>query len=194
MVAGLGTLGDLGCHLVAMAHRLVGPAESLIADPQIIHPMRPLADGSGRAAVENEDTASAIVRFVSGAQGTLCSSRSASERKNRLDWEVHGTKAMPSFRQERMDELQMYVNEVRKAEQGFRTILTGPEHQPYGLFCPAPGHQLGFKELKTVEFAGLLKAIAEDCDAWPNFTAALDFEQVIHAIDVSAHECRRTVL
>lgn len=192
--AGLGTLGDLGCHLVSMAHRLMGPIDSLIADTQIIHETRPLADKSGRAAVENEDTASAILRFANGAQGSISTSRSAWGRKNKLDWEVHGTRGMIVFGQERLNELQFYVNEGPKAEQGFRTILTGPDHPPYGQFCPAPGHQLGLGDLKTIEVAGFLRAIAEDREAYPSFTDALGFEQVIHAIDRSSREGRRVKL
>jgi predicted dehydrogenase len=177
-----------------MSHVLVGPIESLIADTQIIHGSRPLADGEGRAEVENEDTASAILRYASGAQGTLCTSRSAWGRKNKLDWEVHGTRGMIAFCQERMNELQLYVNEGPRAQEGFRTILTGPEHPPYGAFCPAPGHQLGFGDLKTIEAATFLRAIAAGEDAFPSFSDALVFEQVIHAIDASAREGRRVQL
>ena len=192
--AGLGALGDLGCHLVSMSHLLMGPIESLLADTQIAHATRPLPDGSGRGTVENEDTASAIVRYSSGAQGTLCTSRSAWGRKNKLDWEVHGTRGMITFSQERLNELQLYVNDGPRAEQGFRTILTGPDHPPYGAFCPAPGHQLGFGDLKTIEAAAFLRAIAAGTPAYPDFTDALVFEQVIHAIDTSAREGRRVSL
>ncbi|SNS95834.1 Gfo/Idh/MocA family protein [Antarctobacter heliothermus] len=127
--AGLGTLGDLGCHLVSLMVGLCGPIESLVADTQIIHQTRPLPDGTGRGAVENEDTATALLRFASGAHGSLSTSRSAWGRKNRLDWEVHGTKGMICFAQERMNELQVYLNEGPKAEQGFRTVLSGPDHR-----------------------------------------------------------------
>ncbi|MCB8837132.1 Gfo/Idh/MocA family protein [Aurantimonas sp. VKM B-3413] len=192
--AGLGTLGDLGCHLVSMAIGLMGPVESLVADTQIIHADRPLADGSGRAKVENEDAASAILRFRTGAQGVLATSRSAWGRKNKLDFEVHGTKGMIAFAQERMNELQLFVNEGDQARQGFRTILTGPQHPPYGAFCPAPGHQLGFGDLKTIEVAGFLNAIACGGAAYPDFTAGLAFEAVIHAIDASARDEQRVHL
>lgn len=189
--AGLGALGDLGCHLVSMAYVLVGPINSLIADTQIIHETRPLSDGTGRASVENEDTASAILRFANGAHGSLSTSRSAWGRKNKLDWEVHGTHGMIAFGQERLNELQLYVNEGPKGEQGFRTILTGPDHPPYDQFCPAPGHQLGIGDLKTIEVAAFLRAIADDREAYPNFTDAFGFERVIHAIDHSSREgCR----
>ena len=192
--AGLGTLGDLGCHLVSMSQLLMGEIDSLIADTQTVHKTRPLPDGSGQGTVENEDTASAILRYKTGAQGTLCTSRSAWGRKNKLDWEVHGTKGMITFSQERLNELQIYVNDGPKAQQGFRTILTGPEHAPYGEFCPAPGHQLGFGDLKTIEVATFLRAITAGQEAAPNFTDALAIEHVIHAIDTSAREgCRVTL-
>ncbi|SES22233.1 Predicted dehydrogenase [Tranquillimonas rosea] len=192
--AGLGALGDLGCHLVSMSHLLMGPIESVLADTQIAHATRPLPDGSGRGTVENEDTASALVRYASGAQGTLCTSRSAWGRKNKLDWEVHGTRGMITFSQERLNELRLYVNDGPKAEQGFCTILTGPDHPPYGAFCPAPGHQLGFGDLKTIEATAFLRAISTETSAYPDFTDALAFEQVIHAIDTSAREGRRVSL
>ena len=35
--------------------------------------------------------------------------------------------------------------------RGFRTVFAGPEHEPYGAFCVAPGHQLGFNDLKAIE-------------------------------------------
>ncbi|BDW97264.1 myo-inositol 2-dehydrogenase [Thalassospira tepidiphila] len=192
--AGLGALGDMGCHLVSMAYGLAGPIDSLIADMQTVHTTRPLPDGTGRAKVENEDTASALVRFANGAQGSLSTSRSAWGRKNRLAWEVHGTKGMICFDQERMNELQLYRNSGDKAQQGFTTILTGPAHPPYGEFCPAPGHQLGFNDLKVIEAAALLRAIRDDNPAYPDFEHAYEFEKVIHAIAKSATDGTRVSL
>ena len=184
--AGLGALGDIGTHLVSFAHGIMGPITSLIADMQTIHETRPLPDGSGRGVVENEDAAAVLLRFANGAQGSLVISRSAWGRKSRLGFEVHGTKGMIVFDQERMNELQIYQNEGPKAEQGFKTILTGPAHPPYGEFCPAPGHQLGFNDLKVIECAALLRAIAGAEPAHPSFDDALRIERVIHAIADSA--------
>ncbi|MCL4186487.1 MAG: Gfo/Idh/MocA family oxidoreductase [Rhodobacteraceae bacterium] len=191
--AGLGALGDLGCHLVSVMLGLMGPVESLIADTQVIHATRPLPDGSGRAAVENEDTATAILRFGSGAQGSISASRSAWGRKGRLDFEVHGTEGMVVFAQERMNELQLYQNRGPQAEQGFRTILTGPAHPPYGAFCPAPGHQLGFNDLKVIEAGELIAGLTGGPRPWPDFTAGLGIERLIHAVATSAADGRRHV-
>jgi predicted dehydrogenase len=44
--AGLGVLGDLGCHLVSIAHFLLGPIESLAAVVRTVHATRPESPGS----------------------------------------------------------------------------------------------------------------------------------------------------
>ena len=192
--AGLGALGDLGCHLVSMAVGLLGPIESVIADMQTVHKTRPLADGTGQAPVENEDTATALVRFASGVQGSLSTSRIAWGRKNRLTWEVHGSKGMICFDQERMNELRLYQNDGPAAEQGFKTILTGPEHEPYAAFCPAPGHQLGVSDLKVIELGAFLRHIGGGAPSQPNFADALGIEKVIHAIADAARSDARVYI
>ncbi|MFV2002883.1 MAG: Gfo/Idh/MocA family protein, partial [Paracoccaceae bacterium] len=192
--AGLGALGDLGCHLVSMAVGLAGPIESLIAEMQTVHRERVLADGSAMAPVENEDVATALVRFVGGVHGSLSTSRCAWGRKNRLTWELHGTKGMICFDQERMNELQLYQNTGPRGEQGFKTILSGPEHEPYGAFCPAPGHQLGVNDLKVIELAAFLHDIGGGASSYPNFGDALEIEKVIHAIADAARLDKRVHL
>lgn len=182
---GLGALGDIGCHLVSLALRLLGPIDRLQAQMQTLYPTRPL-EGGGEAPVENEDAASVLLRFANGVQGSMVMSRSAWGRKSRLGFELHGSKGMIIFDQERMNELQLYQNDGPLAQQGFKTILTGPAHPPYGAFCPAPGHQLGFNDLKTIECAGFLQAISGLAPCWPDFTEGLATEAAIHAMAQSA--------
>ncbi len=184
--AGLGVLGDLTCHLISMALRLMGPVAVVHADMQTVHRERPLEDGSGMAEVENEDIASALLRFENGARGVISSSRVAWGRKNRLSFEVHGDKGMICFDQERMNELQLYVAEGPRSRQGFRTILTGPEHPQYARFIPAPGHTLGFQDQKTIEAAAFLDMIAGRGGSGVGMQEALAIEETIHAIAKAA--------
>ncbi|WP_349371711.1 Gfo/Idh/MocA family oxidoreductase [Salinarimonas sp.] len=184
--AGLGALGDMGCHLVSLAQALCGPIRSLCADMQTAYATRPMPDGAGEGPVENEDIATALVRFESGVSGMLTTSRVAWGRKGRLAFEIHGSAGMIAFDQERMNELRLFQAEPDRARHGSRTILSGPAHEPYGAFCPAPGHGLGFNDQKTIEVAGLLRAIAGEGRASPDFAQALSIERVIHAIADSA--------
>ena len=180
--AGLGTLGDLTCHLVSLAHELMGEIGSLCAMADVVHERRPVAGEAGKmATVENDDIAHAVVRFRSGARGVLSSSRIAHGRKNGLKVEVHGSKGMLWLDNERMNELNLYVAEGPGAQRGFRRILSSPAHPAYGRLCPAPGHGLGFNELKVIELAEILHAIEGLPSNHVDFARGLGIEKTIHA-------------
>jgi predicted dehydrogenase len=59
---------------------------------------------------------------------------------------------------------------------------------------PAPGHQLGFNDLKVIEAAALLRALAAGERPYPDFRHALDFERVIHAFAASARTGARVAI
>jgi predicted dehydrogenase len=183
---GLGVLGDLTCHLVSFAHYLVGDIAQVCADIDTVYKMRSVPGSEEKRGVENEDIAHAMVRFDSGATGILMASRAAHGRKNMIRVEVHGTRGMIAFDQERMNELQLYVADEPAAERGFKTILTGGLHPPYGSFTPAPGHQLGFNELKVIECKHFVDCIESDDEPYVNFAEGLKIEKIIHGIAASA--------
>lgn len=176
---GLGALGDLGCHLVGQMIALMGPVTRVIGQTQIAIPTRPSPDGP--KAVENEDTAYALLRFASGAQGVFTTSRVASGRKCRLQWEIHGTDGSMVFDQENMNELWVHT----RGGDGFTRHLTGPDQPDFTPFCPSPGHNFGFNEQKVVEARDLLTAIAGGPKAGPDFAHGLAIETVIHAMATS---------
>lgn len=184
--AGPGTLGDLTVHLISLAQELMGDISSLCAMVDVVHRQRPVPGTDMTAPVENDDIAHALVRFASGARGILASSRAAHGRKNGLRIEVHGSKGMLWLDNERMNELNLYVAEGPREARGFRRILSGPYHPAYDRLCPAPGHGLGFNELKVIELAELLYAIAGRPSASVDFSRGLRIERVIHAFARSA--------
>jgi predicted dehydrogenase len=184
--AGLGTLGDLTVHLVSLAQELMGPVASLTAMVDVVHKQRPVPGKSGKAEVENDDIAHALLRFAGGARGVMTSSRVAHGRKNGLKVEVHGSKGMLWLDNERMNELNLYIAEGPPERRGFRRILSAPHHAAYGRLCPAPGHGLGFNELKVIELAELLYAVTGKPSAAVTFARGLAIEKVIHAFARSA--------
>jgi predicted dehydrogenase len=188
-LAGAGALGDLGAHIVSMAHTLMGGIAEVCGDLTTVVKERPLA-GSGMRRVENEDQAQFLVRFASGASGTVEASRVAQGRKMGLGFEITGSRGALVFDQTRLNELRLYRAGQAPGRQGFTTILAGPEHPGYAAFCPAPGHQIGFNDLKVIEVARFLEAIAAGTPAYPDFAAALQFERVLDAVQRSAVERR----
>ena len=184
--AGLGTLGDLTVHLVSLAQELMGPIARLTAMVDVVHEQRPVPGGTDKARVENDDIAHALLRFASGARGVMTSSRVAHGRKNGLKVEVHGSKGMLWLDNERMNELNLYIAEGPPERRGFRRILSAPHHGAYARLCPAPGHGLGFNELKVIELAELLYAVTGRPSAAVTFAQGLAIERVIHAFARSA--------
>ena len=65
--------------------------------------------------------------------------------------------------------------------RGFRTIVAVPEHAPYHRFIPAPGHGLGFNDLKVIECHELLRAIAGQPARVIDFVVGLRIELPIDA-------------
>lgn len=158
---------------------LMGPVAEVTAMTQIAVPERPSPEGP--RPVENEDSALALIRFASGAQGSFATSRVARGRKCRLQWEVHGTEGSLVFDQENMNELWLH----RTGDAGFTRHLTGPDQPDFADFCPAPGHNFGFNEQKVVECRDLVQAIAGGAPTGPDFAAGLQIERVIHAMAAS---------
>lgn len=190
--AGLGTLGDLAAHIVSMAHYLVGEEiVSVVGDMQTVITERPNPHNlAEKVKVENEDQATAIVRFANGVMGTIESSRIACGRKMGLTYVVTGTKGSLSYTQERMAELKLYLHDDDKPRQGFKTILVGPEHPDYAAFCVSAGHGIGFNDQKAVEIRDLVNGIAADDRMFPDFEEGYKVSRVLEAIAKSAEEKR----
>lgn len=177
---GAGALADLGSHIVALARFLLGPIERLTADLDTVVKTRPVAAGSSeRRHVEVDDIARLTVRFARGCGGTIEANWAATGGKMQLGFEVHGTSGALAFSQERLNELRLYRAGADPRIAGFTTIEAGPQHPPYEKFCPAPGHQLGFNDLKTIEMAEFLAAIGGAPVAGPDFREAWEIQKVV---------------
>ncbi|MGI9646277.1 MAG: Gfo/Idh/MocA family protein, partial [Ilumatobacteraceae bacterium] len=181
--SGDGAVADLGSHILSIARYLVGPIEAVNADRQIVVPER--TDTSGAPMrVEVADQMSALLRFEGGATGTAEASWVATGRKMAIGCEVRGTKGALAFDFERLNELHLYTIGQPRGREGFTTILAGPAHPDFASFVPAPGHQLGFNDQKTIEVRDLVEGIA-DADGpgpWPDFREAWEVQRVVDAV------------
>ncbi len=184
--SGYGALDDFAVHPLSILSVLHGRITSLVADMAKPYQERPTRDG-GRRLVENHDIAQALFTTEMGVSGVLMVNRSAWGRKGRIALQIFGSNGSILFDQERMNELQIYSTDDPLDLQGYRTILAAPPHPPYRQFIPAPGHGLGFNELKVIECHELLQAISGSRDTHViNFERGLEIERVVHAAAKSA--------
>jgi predicted dehydrogenase len=200
-LAGTGALGDLGSHTIAFAQFLVGDIVEVcgLNATKIKERVVP-ASGSGYAAtaqddgqkrsVENEDIMEFLLRFRTGAIGTIGTSRIGMGRKLGLTYEIQGTKGSLFYTQERMNEIQLYRQTDPDREKGYKTIYIGPEHPGYKAFFGLAGIGLGYNDQKIIEAHDLITAIALEQPAQPDVRFAYQVNKVIDAVDLSCHEHR----
>lgn len=186
---GGGALADIGSHILSLARYLLGPVARVTGQSQTLVPDRPVRAGSAeRTPVVVDDMTHALVEFTSGVGGSLEANWAATGRTMDLSFEITGSKGAVVFGQERMNEL--LVHGGTPGRTGFRRIEAGPAHPPYGRFCPAPGHHLGFNDLKVIEVAELLEAYATGGRCFPDFREALAVQRTVEAIQTSARSGR----
>lgn len=187
--SGYGALDDFAVHPLSLLFALFGHAESAITDMVKPYETRPLA-GGGERAVETHDLASVLLKLEGGISAVLIANRSAWGRKGRIAIQIYGSAGSILFDQERMNEFQLYTTDGRPEDQGFRTILAAPHHKPYDRFIPAPGHGLGFNDLKVIECRELIAAIEGKKAHIIDFEEGLKIERSIHAMARSFAEGR----
>jgi predicted dehydrogenase len=187
--SGHGALDDFGVHAFSLIWTLFGGVRRVCG-----HMAKPYADrpvqGGGRRAVETYDIATALIELESGASGVIALNRSAWGRKGRIFVQLFGSKGTIVYDQERMNEVQLYTTDGPPETQGFRTILTAPHHSPYDRFIPAPGHGLGFNELKIIECRELIRRIDGEPATLIDFEDGIRIERTVDAVARSAHDGR----
>ena len=196
--AGSGALGDLGSHIISVAQFLMGEIDSTIAQTQTYFPTRPLAQtgsgygasaGSGtlRATVENEDQIQTLIKFKSGAGGTIEASRVAAGKVFGVYWEISGTEGTIIMDGERFNELQISRFGDPKPDRGFKTIYAGSQVPQFSAFFgfDFAGGGLGYFDVKVIEVHDLIEGIVNGDDCFPNFEFGLANERIIDAMERS---------
>lgn len=187
--AGGGALADLGSHALATAEFLLGPIAKVMGDCITAISERPDGKG-GRRAIEVDDIGRAFLRFENGASGSIEGNWVATGRKMQHDFEIYGSKGALRFSQERFNELHFYSNDDAPGRRGFRRIEAAPDHAPYGNFCVAPGHQIGFNDLKAIEIAGYVSAISGQGTEPFSFRKGLRIQNLVESIQKSSVSTR----
>jgi predicted dehydrogenase len=200
-IAGSGSHGDLGAHLIDMARFLVGELHEVIGMSETFVKERPIASAmTGLSAKGSEagplgevtvdDATLFMTRFANGALGSFEATRFAAGHRCTNAFEINGSKGSIKFDFERMNELQVYFADDAEDVQGFRRVLaTDPSHAYMDAWWPA-GHTIGYEHTFTHEVHELMQAFAEDRQPVPNFVDGVKCQEVLEAVDRSIAERR----
>jgi predicted dehydrogenase len=174
-VAGSGAIGDLGAHIIDLAHFLVGGVKSLSAYTKTFIGERSLVEGGGTGKVDVDDAFVAACEFENGALGTFESTRFALGRKNYNVFEINGEKASVRFNLERLNEFEIfYVDHTPKETMGWTNVLVTEGHHPWISNWWPHGHIIGWEHTFVHEIAHLLDCIRNNRDVAPYGATFLD--------------------
>jgi len=182
--AGSGALGDIASHSIDLARYLVGEITEATGLLKTFVTERPLPGTNSKAPVDVDDAALSLVRFESGAIGSIEATRFAAGRKNFNRFEINGSKGSIAFNLERMNELELYVEEG--PDSGFKTVLVTNARHPYMAAWWPPGHIIGYEHTFTHTVLDLLKAIDEQKLPTPNYEVVVRNQKLLHAIERAA--------
>ena len=196
-VAGSGSLGDIGAHVIDFGRYLVGEFAEICATLETFVKERPLmtaqdglvAKGSDKMGkVTVDDAALLIGRFKNGALANIEATRFALGRKNGIQIEVNGSKGSLVFDFEDMNRLKYFNNADPADRKGFRDIIVtegGGVHPYAGAWWP-PGHIIGYEHTFVHAMADFVNAVADKKPVQPDFQEGLANQIVLAAVEKSA--------
>jgi predicted dehydrogenase len=172
--------------------------EAVCASEQIFFPTRPSATigegydaralrGAQRINVGNEDQIQCLLRFASGAAGTLEASRVSVGKVFGISWEVSGTLGTIVMDGERFNELKIAKLNEAKVDRGFKTLLVGSQVSDYKAFFGFDygGGGLGYYDVKVIEVIDLIRGVCGSKDCFPDFAFGAENQRIIAAIEES---------
>ena len=186
-IAGSGTLGDIGSHIIDIARMMTGDIDSVVSLVRRWVNERPAksAPGADSVPVDVDDEAMFLVKFREGSIGRIEASRFAHGRNNFLGFEINGEKGSITFNYEDMTKLGLFLAEGPIERRGLRVISTGPAH-PYGQHLwPIPALGIGFTETKIIEVCDLFDAVINDRRVRPDFEDGYRVSQIVDAVESS---------
>lgn len=201
-IAGSGSHGDLGAHLIDMARFLVGEFKEVVGMSETFIKERPIASAmtgltatkgstdTKKGPVTVDDATLFLARFENGAIGSFEATRFAAGHRSTNSFEVNGSKGSVRFDFERMNELDVYFTSDEEDVQGFRRVLaTDGAHKYAEAWWPA-GHPIGFDQTFTHEMVEFMNAMEENRQPVPNFTDGVACQAVLEAVEKSVEERR----
>jgi predicted dehydrogenase len=196
-IAGSGSHGDLNAHLIDTARFVMGAEfTEVIGLAETFIKKRPLlADTDGGLSgfkssgemgdVTVDDVTAFLARFDNGATATFEATRLAPGRKNYNRWEINGEKGSIAFNLERMNEIEIYLNDDPQGLQGFHTIQATENFMPYMEGYWPVAHIIGYEHTFINMMKDLFQAIGKGEQFTPDFEDGLKNQAVLEAVDRS---------
>jgi predicted dehydrogenase len=181
------TICDLGSHLVDLATWMLGPVDEVSATSATY--VRERAVAGGTRPVEIDDASSALIRFRSGAQGTMEVARVAPRRPCDFVVEVNGSTGTAVFSYNNLNELWFATVEDDPRLYGMRRVRAEHPSQPETQGWWPIGQGVGY-DASFINQTADLAAAWPDSPWTPNFVDGAKVSAVCESMERSVRERR----
>lgn len=203
-VAGAGSLGDIGAHIIDMCHYLVGPISEVCASMRTFVKERPIAEGAATIAATkghkksskmgkvDVDDAAIFLAHIKGSDAlcTFEATRFAPGRRNYNGFELYGSKGGVIWNVEDMNYFQYYDCADPETAQGFRRVHASDGAHPYANHWWPTGHTIGYEHMFVHEIYEFVQNLSKKATPYPTFADGLACQKVIAAVE-KASKTRR---
>ncbi len=208
-VAGSGSHGDLGAHIIDMARFVTGEEiteiNGAITETFIKERLLPSVGSAGGIAggaksgqgrkgkVDVDDATLFLCRFSGGAVGNFEATRFSTGYQNKNGVEIHGEKGAISFNFEDMNHLMYFDNTADAKTKGWTKIMVthAPDH-PYAHAWWPDAHIIGYEHTFINQAADVMMALGGKEPVVPlsDFADAYETQRVLEAVCISADQRR----
>jgi predicted dehydrogenase len=176
--AGTGALGDITAHVISLSDFLISPQlgaiEELCSAWDIAIPeRRSTPDASTKVKVDTDDQNYTIVKYKNGRIGVFYASRIATGKDCRMGFEIIGSKGTMRFSVDRINELDVYIEDGNEEEKGFRTLSPNTRHGDYMNYSIYDDMGISYSNVMGIQAQSFLKAI--DTGAPPDVDMAYGY-------------------
>jgi len=168
-VAGSGSLGDLGAHIIDLARWLCGEPSAVMAVTKTFIKERPLLeDPEKRGKVDVDDAFVSTIEFNNGAIGTIEASRFCLGRKNHQTIEINGELGSIFFNIENLNDLHVYFKEeILPNTIGFHKVSVTESFHPYYEHWWPHGHIIGWEHSFVHSAYNMVNSVVNNVELEP---------------------------
>lgn len=193
--AGTGAMGDITAHIISLSDYLVngqlgGIEEVCAVWDTAITARTAMDDPSRRDAVDTDDLNYVLIRYKNGRIGTMYASRIATGHDCRLGYEVHGSKGSISYTVNRINELEVFIEDSDKPMRGFKTLSPNTAHGDYKNYSIYDDMGISYGDVMGIQAQDFLHAIANGGAVETDIAYGYYIDRVMDAMVKSIQERR----
>ena len=180
--SGGGSIVTMGSHVIDAVRYLVGEIDEVCSVGETFIDKRTDPNTGMTDTCDVDDAMTVLLKFKNGAIGMLMTSWLCHGCRHHHELEVYGEKGSAKFNSERLNELELWLDDPKDPLNGKKTVLIGRDN-PYGeLFNLKTGMGIGVKESITIQMRDMIEGIVSGTSPTPSFYDGMRAVKITSAI------------